>query len=290
MATALIFGVNGQDGHYLRELLTKKHVETIGISRSEGEWVRGNVSDGSFVEKIIKEVRPAYIFHLAATSSIHHELLQEHQSTILQGSLNILESALKFSQNSRVFIAGSGLQFINNGTAISEQSEFLARDAYSLARIQSVYAARYYRSKGLATYTGYLFHHDSPYRTHKHLNRRIADAARSFDIANNKIEIGDLSVEKEFGFAGDIAEGILTLVNQEAISEACIGTGKAYPIHKWLELCFSIAGKDWEEMVVPLPGYTADFKRLVSDPSLMMSTGWSPKIEVEELARMMMNA
>ncbi len=289
MPTAIIFGINGQDGFYLDRLLQQKKIEVTGVSRSAGTWVQGDVGDKSFVDSLIRAKKPNYIFHLAAYSKVHHELLQEHQSTILTGTLNILESVLLHSPSSKVFITGSGLQFVNDGNPISEKNEFIARDAYSLARIQSVYAARYYRSRGIQTYTGYLFHHDSPLRTQQHLNRKIVEAAKA--VAAGKeypLAIGDINVEKEFGFAGDIAGGIFHLVQQEALTEACIGTGKAYPVKKWLELCFSLVGKDWKDHVQLNTGYVADFRRLVSDPAAIGATGWKASTGIEQLAKLML--
>lgn len=290
MGSAILFGINGQDGYYLSRLLAQNGISITGISRTKGDWVTGDVSDKNFVEQLIKELQPAYIFHLAANSKTAHELVYEHQSTIVNGSMHILESVYKHSPRSRVFITGSGLQFDNNGSPVSEHSVFEARDAYSLARIQSVYAARYYRYKGLKVYVGYLFHHDSPLRSSVHLNKKIADAAiAARDGKAYSLTIGDISVEKEFGFAGDIAKGIFHLVNQDHISEACIGTGKAYSIERWLELCFSLVGKNWKEYIQTGTNYKSEFTKLVSDSALLQSSGWKPMVTIEELADMMVN-
>jgi GDPmannose 4,6-dehydratase len=291
MAKALVFGINGQDGFYLRRLLQQNKIEVTGVSRSEGDWLKGDVADRAFVESLIKSGQPDYIFHLAARSAVHHELLFEHQSTIVNGSLHILESVLHLSPASRVFITGSGLQFVNDGNPVSEKNEFLAGDAYSLARIQTVYAARYYRAKGVKTYVGYLFHHDSPLRSPSHLSRKIVDAVK--DIASGKhisLPIGDVTVEKEFGFAGDIAKGMFHLVQQNEISEACIGTGKAYSIERWLEICFTSIGKNWREYVQLNNNYKSGFKRLVSNPSLLKSAGWKTEVNIEELAELMLKS
>ena len=287
MQKAIIFGINGQDGFYLNQLLRRQEIEVTGVSRSHGNWLQGDIADRHFVKELISKIKPDYLFHLAANSRTSHELLTEHQQTIVQGSLNILESVFQYSQDTRVFITGSGLQFKNTGDAINEKTSFEARDAYSLARIQSVYMARFYRTKGVKSYTGYLFHHDSPMRSPDHLNRKIADAA----IAAGKgdpasLSISDISVEKEFGFAGDVANGIFHLVQQDQFFEACIGTGKAYSIEKWLELCFSAVGKSWKDYIKQEEGYVPEFKRMVSDSTLLQSSGWKPQVSIEQLADM----
>lgn len=289
MPQALIFGINGQDGYYLSQILTEKGISVTGVSRSATEWLQGDVGDRSFVTELIKKEKPDYIFHLAANSRINHELLFEHQSTIVNGTLNILEAVWQYSPSSRVFITGSGFQFLNTGNPINEETIFSPNNVYSLARIQSVYAARYYRTKGLMVYIGYLFHHDSPYRSHGHLNKKIVDAAKSAAAGKKiSIEIGDIAVEKEFGYAADIAAGIWHLIQQNEIYEACLGTGKAYKIERWLDLCFSIVGKDWKEYVKLKSDYTPDFRRMLSDPSLINRSGWKAAVDITDLAHIMM--
>ncbi len=169
----IVFGANGQDGHYLVELLRRQDVEILGVSRA-GPWHHADVGDFSAVETLIRENEPDYIFHLAAQSTTSHEALFENHRTISTGTINVLEAAHRHCPEARVFITGSGVQFCNVGAALDENTPFEASSPYAIARIQSVFAARYYRSLGLRTYVGYLFHHESPRRPPKHLSRMIA--------------------------------------------------------------------------------------------------------------------
>ena len=142
---AIIFGANGQDGYYLSLLLLNENIQVIGVSRS-GKFLKTDITNFEQVAALIKTEQPDYIFHLAANSTTHHDALFENHQTIATGTLNLLEAVYKFSPNTKVFISGSGLQFVNNGDPIKESDAFAANDAYSIARIQSVYAARYYRT------------------------------------------------------------------------------------------------------------------------------------------------
>lgn len=192
---AFIFGANGQDGFYLNQLCVRKKIHVIGVSRSPGNWVQGNVSDFNFVENLIKKEQPDYIFHLAANSSTRHDALFENHETISTGTLNILESVRRHSPKSRVFLAGSGIQFKNNGLPVKETDEFEATSPYSIARIQSVYAARYFRRLGLKVYVGYLFHHESPLRKPTHVSQMIAMAVkRIVQGSSEKITLGDVGI------------------------------------------------------------------------------------------------
>lgn len=287
--TAIIFGANGQDGYYLTNLLQQQGLEIIGVSRS-GNDLGADITSYGDVSALIKNKLPGYIFHLAANSTTKHEALFENHATISTGAINILEAVKTFSPNTKVFISGSGLQFVNNGHPIKETDTFDARDAYSVSRIHSVYAARYYRLLGVKVYVGYFFNHDSPRRTERHMAKKITEAVKR--VANGseeKLIIGDISIVKEWTFAGDVVKGIWTFVQQEHIYEANIASGLGYSIKEWLETCFAIIGRDWKEHVILKNDFTAEYKVLVSDPSVIFSLGWKPKLSFSQLAELMID-
>jgi len=287
----IIFGINGQDGHYLNEMCQSNGIQTVGVCRSGGHWVKGDVSDRGQTESLIKTHMPNYIFHLAANSTTWHDALFENHETISTGTLNILEAVKKHCPETKVFITGSGVQFKSSGDPISENDEFEGNSPYSVARIQSVYAARYYRSLGIKAYVGYLFHHESPFRKPNHVSKMIALAVQRIAAGSDEfIELGDISVEKEWTFAGDVAKGIFTLVDQDEVFEAVIGSGVAYSIKDWLAACFDVIKKDWREHTRFREGFTPEYKRLVSNPQTIKSLGWIPSVEISELAQMMVKS
>lgn len=284
--TALIFGGGGQDGCYLRKCLLERGIQAFCTSRAGEHKI--DVSDFKAVETIISSVRPSYIFNLAAASTTRHDALFENHETISTGTLNVLEAVRMCCPNSKVFITGSAVQFQNNGTPIDENNAFEASSPYAIARIQSVYAARYYRNLGVQTYVGYLFHHESPLRKPNHVSKMIVDAAyRISDGSNEKLAVGDISVTKEWTFAGDVIEAVLTLVNQNDVFEAVIGSGEGHSIREWIEMCFGMVGCDWKNHIVERPGFSAEYKKLISNPLVIKSLGWTPKVSFKDLAIMM---
>jgi GDPmannose 4,6-dehydratase len=287
---ALIFGASGQDATYLARLCAERALRPIGVSRSPGgDWLAGDVGQREQVDALVGKFRPDYIFHLAANSTTRHDALFENHATISTGALNVLEAARTLAPAARVFLAGSGLQFVNRGEPISERDPFDAHSPYSVARIQSVYAARYYRKLGVRAYVGYLFHHESPLRKPHHVSQKIAQAAQRIAAGSGEIlEMGDITVRKEWAFAGDIAAGMWALVNQEDVFEAAIGTGLPYAIEDWLEACFRLAGLHWRDHVRLQPGFQAEYPLLVSDPSTIRSLGWTPGVDLAGLAELMM--
>jgi len=290
MKKAIIFGANGQDGFFLMDLLREKGVEVLGVSRSGG-FLNTDIGSLEEVEQLIQQEKPDIVFHLAANSTTRHEALFENHRTISTGTFNILEAVRLHQPLAKVFISGSGLQFENKDLPIKETDPFEARDAYSVSRIQSVYAARYFRTLGIKAYVGYFFNHDSPRRSERHMAQKIAAYASrlSKGETQDKLSIGDLSVIKEWTYAGDVVKGIWLLVNQDEVFEANISSGEGHSILEWTDLCFSLVGADYSDHVIEATGFKAEYKQLVSDNSLIRSLGFHAEVSLTELAQMMIH-
>lgn len=292
---ALIFGM-GQDGHYLRKLCQDKGYQTICASRSRGTISNvneligecGNVDNVMWVHELIADTKPDLIFHLAANSSTRHTATYENYQTIVGGTINILEAVKTHKPMAKVFITGSGLQFKNDGKAIAEWHEFEANSQYSAARIASINYARYYRSLGIRIYVGYLFHHESELRKSSSVSMIIINGIRDI-LAGRQQElvIGDLSVRKEWGFSGDIVEGIMALVEQEKVFEATIGTGYTYSIEDWVQTCFDKFNLDWKKYVKVVDKFTPEYRILYSDTTTINELGWHAKTTLNQLCEIM---
>lgn len=286
---AVIFGINGQDGHYLSELLKKNEVDLIGVSRSVGGWIKGDVSDFSFVENLIKEEAPDFIFHFAANSTADHNATVENHKSISDGSLYILESVLRHSNHTKVFLPGSAMQFLNDGRPIDEKAPFYSGSSYAAERIYSTFLGRYYRSLGVPVYIGFLFHHDSPLRSERHINKKIAETVKRIAAGEDqRLKIGDINARKEFNYAGDIVNAIWTLVNQNNIFEAVIGSGEAHSIKEWVEYCFEKVGLDWRNFTEEDKSFVPKHKILVSNPKIIRSLGWTPQVNFQQMVDLMM--
>lgn len=290
MSTVIVFGASGQDGRYLTDIYKKIGYNVIGISRS-CDALPGDVGSFDKVQELVRNYKPDLIFHLAAESTTRHDALFANHNTIGTGTLNILEAVYRWCPHCRVFLAGSGLQFVNTGAPIKESDPFEARNAYSVERIHSVYAARYFRTLGLRVYVGYLFHHESPLRQVGHVSQNIVQAVKRIASGSSEVlKLGDISVEKEWAFAKEIAEGMALMVKQEAVFEAVIGTGVTHTIEDWLRTCFTSVGLDWKNHVELLDGFIPEYKRLVSNPETMHSLGWQAKVGLVELAGIMLES
>lgn len=288
---ALVFGISGQDGFYLGNLLGRQGIEVIGISRSNGggRWIIGDVANGEQVEALVRKYQPDYIFHLAANSTTRHDALFENHQAIATGTLAILDAVDRLAPKAKVFLAGSGLQFVNEGLPLNEECPLDHSSPYVVARNSSLFAARYFRKRGLKVYFAYLFNHDSPLRSNRYLNMKIAVAAAAIAKGSReKVLIGDLDAEKEFNFAGDIAAAMWLLIQQDELFECVVGSGRSHTVRDWVEACFREVGLDWNDHTETDRTYISPYRRLVSDPAKLFSLGWKPEYTFSGLAAMMM--
>lgn len=290
MQKAVIFGANGQDGIYMTELCYKNNIKPIRVARNSGNAdILNSVANKNFVQELIADVLPDYVFHFAANSTTKYDALFENHETISTGSLNILDAVYRISPKTKVVITGSGVQFKNVGLPISENTPFEAWNAYAIARIQSVYAARFFRSLGVRAYVAYLFHHESPYRKSGHVSKMITDKIKNIlEGQDEKISLGNIDVEKEWAFADDIVEGIFTLVNQENVFEATVGIGVTYSIRDFLNECFLQSGLEMEKYLEIKEGFVPEYPKLVSDSSTINSLGWKPKTDLKKLVSILL--
>lgn len=282
MRSAIITGSHGQDGHFLAELLRHYQIEPTLVSSYSGI----NLADAAVVSGLVQQVRPEYIFHLAAKSTVEHAMARQNHYLLANGTLNLLEAVKQHVPGCYVFLAGSAYQFRNDGNPIKETDPWETRSVYCAARGYSNLLARAYRHMGLNVFFGYFFHHDSPRRHARHISSRIAAAARE----GKEVEIGNMDVVKEWTWAGDAMEAVWSLVNQEQVWEANIGTGEGHSIAEFAQACYAVKGLDYWTYMRPRPGFEPEYSKLTCDPSRIFSTGWRPRHNLQFLAEQMVNS
>lgn len=172
MKKAIIFGGSGQDGFYLQEHLLLNGYWVLSLSRSTNPSI--DIGRPDEVQRLLREMKPDLIFHLAAKSSVSHEYILENQNSIVNGTLTVLDAVDKYLPAARVFLASSGLVFENYGKPITVENKLVVNSAYTLSRVQALEISRYYRERGRLIYTGFLFNHESPRRPAESIARAIA--------------------------------------------------------------------------------------------------------------------
>jgi GDPmannose 4,6-dehydratase len=289
---AIIFGSGGQDGFFLRQYLLSLGFQVFPFTHYGSEVGPAmDVADFKNVSNVIKEIKPHYIFHLAARSSTRHEFILENHKAIVDGTLAILESVDRYTPDANTFLASSGLVFKNIGQPIKESDEYVTNTAYAMARLEALQVARYYRQRGRKVFVGFLFNHESPLRPPESVVRKIASSTAEIYLGLQKsMVIGNANVVKEWMWAGDAVSAMVLLVNQNNIFEVCIGDGIGRTVREYAVACCEIIGISLDDYLVELPDYQVEYPVLVSDSTKLRSLGWMPEVDMGSLARRMVES
>jgi len=204
MKTAIIFGVTGQDGSHLADLLIAKDYQVYGVSRRTStpnterishlmsnpkfKLLEGDITDQSSVINILKcHEKVDEVYNLAAQSHVAVSFNQPGLTWDItgKGCLNILQSMVdlrmidtRFYQASSSEMFGSNYDIEVGMTAESkyqnEETKFLPQSPYAIAKCAAHYMTRLYREGyGLHASAGILFNHEGPRRGEKFVTRKI---------------------------------------------------------------------------------------------------------------------
>jgi GDPmannose 4,6-dehydratase len=307
MKTALITGVAGQDGSYLAELLVRKDYRVIGTSRRSDARFPGServelrtlsLEDPDAVARCIADAAPEEVYHLAGQSSVGRSF-QEPALTfrsIALSTSNLLEAARVSPKRPRVFVAGSGEVFGDTGTTRAhEKTPFSPASPYAVAKMSAVELARSYRSVGgVFASVGFLYNHESPRRPEAFVTRKIVREACAIAAGrSNRLELGDLSVVRDWGYAPEYVEGMWRALQHDVADDFVFATGQSHPLGRFVELVFRRLGLPAEGRVVSNPALfrPTEVRALHADPSHAERVlGWKTTTDLERLAETMVDA
>lgn len=311
MKTALITGITGQDGSYLAELLLGKGYFVVGVKRRTSlictdridhllqnknlEIVYGSMDDAGNLYRILSKYQPDEIYNLAAQSHVRvsFETPEETANCVGMGTLRLLEAIRSVSPNSRFYQASSSEMFGDNPESPqTEETRLMPASPYACAKVFAHNLVRNYRiSYGLHASSGILFNHESPRRGETFVTRKITMAAAKIKMGiQEKLYLGNLEAKRDWGYAGDYVEAMWLMLQQENPDDYVIATGKTVSVRNFLEIVFDHAELDIEKHVefdqrllrpheVPL---------LLGDSTKAKAVlGWTPKVSVADLAKMM---
>ncbi|WP_298861053.1 GDP-mannose 4,6-dehydratase [uncultured Gimesia sp.] len=307
---ALITGINGQDGYYLSRFLESKNYEVHGITSCSkpgiGEPPKNchycDFAEGSNLNKIINEVQPDEVYHLAAQSHVRLSFdLPVYTAEVTGvGTLRLLE-ALRYYEDQnqkkvRFYQASSSEMF---GKVVespqSETTPFHPRSPYACAKVFSYWQTINYReSYGMFACNGILFNHESPRRGEAFVTRKITKAVARIKLGmQDKLFLGNIDAKRDWGFAGDYVEAMWLILQQEKPDDFVIGTGETHSVREFLEAAFNAVDLDWKKYVEIDPQYyrPAEVELLCADPTKAREKlNWKTKVSFEELAQLMVEA
>lgn len=274
---ALIFGVTGQDGSYLAELLLSKGYEVHGTKRRSSSFNTGridhlmhqqeekhcgstqtkqhfmvhyaDVTDALNVTSIIQEVKPDEIYNLAAQSHVQvsFELPQYTAMVDGIGTLNILEAirSLGLKDKTRFYQAStSELYGLVQETPQRETTPFYPRSPYGASKIYGFWITKNYREAyGLYACNGILFNHESPRRGETFVTRKITRAVARIKLGlQQELVLGNLDAKRDWGHARDYVEAMWLMLQQDHAEDFVIATGETHKVREFVEEAFAHVG------------------------------------------------
>jgi GDPmannose 4,6-dehydratase len=335
---ALITGVTGQDGAYLAEFLLKKGYIVHGVKRRSSlfntdridhlyedpheEKINfflhyGDLTDSTNLIRIIQEVKPDEIYNLAAQShvKVSFETPEYTANSDALGTLRILEAIriLNLGKKTRFYQASTSELFgLVQEIPQKETTPFYPRSPYGVAKLYSYWIVKNYREAyNFYACNGILFNHESPLRGETFVTRKVTRAAAKISLGlQEKVFMGNLDAERDWGHAKDYIEGMWLMLQQEKPDDYVLATGVKTSVRSFIEMAFNEAGIKikWTgeginekgineangKVVVEIdPKYfrPAEVDLLVGDYSKAKADlGWEPKVNVNDLCKEMVLA
>ena len=325
---AIIFGITGQDGSYLAELLLEKGYEVIGVTRRVSvptlnrithilpkiKIIEGDITDAFSVSNVIKEEAPDEIYNLAAQSHVGTSFKQPSLTwdVTAGGVLNILEAIrysgrkddIKFYQASSSEMFGKNYN-LREGLAEmikyqDEKTPFMPQSPYAIAKLAAHHLVRNYRdSYGIFACSGILFNHESERRGEKFVTRKITKwigefVASGMDAEFPALRLGNLDAKRDWGHAEDYVRGMWEMVQHETPNDYVVATGETHSVREFLDIAFRHIGiDDWDEFVVIDPEFyrPAEVDYLLGIPAKAKRVlGWEPEISFQQLVERMVDS
>ncbi len=313
---ALITGITGQDGSYLAELLLDKGYEVHGLVRRSSTFGTeriehlyqdphkkgarlflhyGDLTDGAGLRQVLTACKPDEVYNLAAQSHVRVSFDQPVYSAQVDavGTLRLLEAMrdldlkMKFYQASSSEMFGKVLE-----TPQTETTPFYPRSPYGCAKVFSYWQTVNHREAyGMFACNGILFNHESPRRGETFVTRKITRAAtRIKEGLQDKLFLGNLDSKRDWGFAGDYVEAMWLMLQQDEPDDYVVATGETHSVREFLDEVFGRLDMDWNKYVEIDPRYfrPTEVDLLLGDASKAREKlGWQPKVDLKELAGMM---
>lgn len=291
---ALIFGVTGQDGSYLAELLLRKGYKVHGVKRRsstintelidhlyEGPEIKdrnftlyyGDLADGMRVVSLIQTIQPDEVYNLAAQSHVQvsFELPVYTGDVDALGVLRVLEAIRLCGLTHKTrFYQASSSEIFGKVQEIpqKESTPFYPRSPYGVAKVYGYWITKNYReSYDMFACNGILFNHESPRRGETFVTRKIVRAAVAIKYGlQDYLYLGNLDASRDWGHAKDYVYAMWLMLQQEHADDYVVGTGETHTVREFVEKTFQCLGITiaWRGTGIDEVGYdTATGKSIV---------------------------
>lgn len=273
MKTALITGINGQDGSYLAELLLNKGYNVWGIlkrnSVAENQTARipenvykklnlvyGDMTDIPSLISVIQKSKPDEIYNLAAQSHVRISFDQPIYTSQVTGigTLNLLEAVRLICPKAKIYQASSSEMFGNNIDTDGYQRETTPMNPvspYGCAKVFSYNITRNYRNAyNLFISNGILFNHESPRRGANFVTSKVVKEAVKIKLGlSNELKLGNLDASRDWGHAKDYVYAMWLMLQQDIPGDYVCATGISHTVKDLVKYVFGKLDLNWRDYV-----------------------------------------
>jgi GDPmannose 4,6-dehydratase len=238
---ALITGAEGQDGSYLTEILSHRGVDitATALHPVDARHIALDVTDAEAVKDLVAQVRPNVIFHLAAVSSttVAQANPELAHSVNVEGLRHVLDAVKSAASDAHVINASSVEVFAPTSDLISEQSVLGGLSTYAKTKQEALQIARQ-SSQRVASVI--MSNHESPLRGAEFVSGKIARGVAAIALGSaSTIEMGDLTVQRDWSFAGDIVQGMVKVMDRRFTGDVILASGVTRPLRDLVAAAFA---------------------------------------------------
>ena len=300
----LITGLTGFVGSHMAEfLLEQGNIEIFGIRRwrSRSDHIQHlvdritvlecDIRDRSSVVRVIREVRPDKVFHLAAQSYVvtSWHAPEESLTTNIIGNLNLLEAVREAGIDPLIQVAGSSEEYglvAPDEVPIRETNPLRPLSPYAVSKVgQDLLCYQYFKSYGSRVIRTRAFNHTGPRRGDVFVSSNFAKQIAERECGRKKgpLRVGNLEAVRDFTDVRDIVRAYwLALEKGEPGEVYNICSGNGYRIQEVLDMLLKMAETPIEVEVDPERLRPSDVPILIGDCTKFREcTGWTPQIPFE---------
>ena len=327
----LITGVTGQDGAFLAAKLIDKGYQVYGTVRRGSTPKAGRLKQLNILDRvtlvslelseitnvitILRDIKPNYIYNLAAQSFVADSFVHPHLTTEINylGYLNLLEAVRMLQLECNIYQASTSEMYGDVlGNPQNERTPFNPMSPYAVAKCSAHYLGCNYRAAyDMHVCNGILFNHESELRGREFVTRKItSELAKIKYNKANPVKLGNLDSVRDWGYAADFVDGMILINEAEVADDFVIATNTKNTVRDFFkfaaiatgftpvfsgeglnEICY--CDKSGETLCEVDPKYfrPSDVVYLCGDyKKINEKLSWSPKTSLEQMIEKMVRS
>jgi GDPmannose 4,6-dehydratase len=206
-----------------------------------------------------------------------------------------LEAIRRSGIKTKFYQASSSEMFGDAPAPQNEETLFKPRSPYAVAKVYAYWMVENYRTGyGMFAVNGILFNHESSRRGETFVTRKITRAATRIKLGlQDKLYLGNLEAKRDWGYAPDYVEAMWLMLQQNEPDDYVIATGESHSVREFVQKVFELLNLNWEKYVEIDQRYLrpTEVDYLLGDPTkAKIKLGWQPKVNFEQLVRIMVES